>query len=197
MKDKWAHLGHTLGECWTNDQGLTFIHIPKNASSFIKTCLALDPAWRHSDTFVENPRYMVALRDPLERWISGIAQYHYNNQHSNIDVATMSSSTSVITFDDHTEKQSYFLQMVNLDQTVFFNVDSVRLDLIQFLGYSGISGVGKSNESKGNVREIIKEKYRSFLNYHPEIVARIKDHFAEDYELINRVQFYTGKRNND
>jgi hypothetical protein len=74
--DKWAHLGHTLGECW-NDQNksITFVHIPKNASSFIKGYLLSSGCFAYSDSLITADHYLIILRDPIERWISGIAQF--------------------------------------------------------------------------------------------------------------------------
>ena len=83
--DRWAHLGHSLGECWVdNTTGITYVHIPKNASSFIKGCVLASLKFKHSNTLVKSPRYLIALRDPVERWVSGIAQYEFNSKQDHI-----------------------------------------------------------------------------------------------------------------
>ena len=63
---KWDHLGHTLGECWS-DNTLTFIHVPKNASSSVKGFL-INHGFREYNTLQDTHEYFVVLRDPVERW---------------------------------------------------------------------------------------------------------------------------------
>jgi len=77
---RWAHLGHRLGECWVDEvNDKSYIHVPKNASSFIKGVLIGSGGfWHHSETLVNSGENLVILRDPIDRWCSGVAQYLYN-----------------------------------------------------------------------------------------------------------------------
>ena len=107
---KWAHLGHHLGECWNDkDKSITFVHIPKNASSFVKGWLLRSGNFTHSDSLVIADHYLITLRDPIERWVSGIAQFM--NVESNQQL-TLHELVEQVTVDDHTELQTYFLQNV-------------------------------------------------------------------------------------
>ena len=46
------------------------------------------------------------------------------------------------------------------------------------------------NASADDDRNTIKDYYANLLEQRPELVLKLKEHFAEDYELINRVKFY-------
>jgi hypothetical protein len=188
--DKWAHLGHRLGECWTNN-GLTFINIPKNASSFVKGYL-LSEGWQHSNSLVDSRQYLVILRDPVDRWLSGIAQYQFNSSRYDMDI---DSTFKEITFDDHTELQSYFLQSVDLSKTAFLKFDdNLKLNLIKYfktqghdIGWREIPNI---NSSAGDRRGTIKATMQEYLANNPGYMLQLKKHFAADYELINKVTFY-------
>jgi len=187
--DRWAHLGHTLGECWVDiDKDITYIHIPKNASSFIKGCLLGSFKFTHSNDLVKSNRYLVALRDPIERWVSGIAQYEFNSGLTNIDYQK-------ITFDDHTETQDYFLQNVVLSKCDFIMVnDNLRSNLKQWFdefGYTvDVDNMIQYNASLNTERQLLKDKYQTIIDNNPNFVLKLKKHFANDYKLINSVRYY-------
>ena len=187
--DRWAHLGHTLGECWVDvDQDITYIHIPKNASSFIKGCLLSSLKFTYSNKLVKSNRYLVALRDPIDRWVSGIAEYEFNSKQTNIDYQQ-------ITFDDHTETQDYFLQDIVLNNCDFVMVnDNLRSNLklwFNEFGYTvDVDNMKQYNASIYTERQQLKDKYQTIVDNDPEFVLKLKKHYANDYKLINSVKFY-------
>jgi hypothetical protein len=189
MLDKWAHLGHTLGECWVDAvKGITYIHIPKNASSFVKGCLLGSLKFTHSPSLIKNDRYLITLRDPINRWTSGMAEYEFNSKQANIPYKE-------ITFDDHTETQCYFLDGVDLAKCDFIRVDNnLKNNLKHWLveqGYNVNTDTAiKFNVSQGTEKEILKIKYQTIIDNDLEFMLELKEHFAKDYELINRVKFY-------
>ena len=140
---KWAEKGHTLNSGLISpDEKYFYINIPKNNSSFIKNELSkLD--WKFS-SLDDHPSAIpiVILRDPLNRWISGIAEYlmmyHINvlDHHGYYteelgfqklfgDPLALNLLFTTVTFDDHTEKQTLFLQGIqNLNNVIWFKSDS-------------------------------------------------------------------------
>jgi hypothetical protein len=187
--DKWAHLGHKLGECW-HKSNITYLHIPKNASSFVKGCL-INSGWQHSDTFVKADQYLVVLRDPLERWLSGMAEFQVNSGQSELDIET---AFKTITFDDHTEQQIYFLKGVDLINTTFLKCNSdLRKNLNKFMLENGFN-LGVANVPNINTRDTVKQtiidRLRHYIDVYPEFKDCIKDHFAVDYKLYESVKFY-------
>lgn len=183
MEDKWAHLGHHLGECWYG-QGITYVHIPKNASSFIKGCLLGSHKFTHSDTLVKNNKYLVVLRDPIERWVSGMAQYEINSKLSDIPYEQ-------ITLDDHTERQVYFLQSVDLTKCDFIMVDDQLTNNLNLWFKAHNYKVDTNSLPTFNAgQEELKTKYQTIIDNDSDFMLKLKQHFADDYKLINRVKLY-------
>ena len=190
MIDKWEHLGHKLGECWVSPTGnITYIHIPKNASSSIKTCLAGNQ-WQHSNTLVTNEQILVVLRDPIDRWCSGMAQFQINSQQLELDITQVFEQ---ITFDDHTEQQIYFIQNIDLNKVTFMmvndNFNNIFNKWLNDKGYPTVADTTRFNQSNDTKLEL-KHKYQQLINSNPNYMLRLTEHFANDYELINKVKFY-------
>lgn len=191
--DKWAHLGHRLGECWRDDgRNLTYVHVPKNASSFVKGVLiGARGHWHHSETLINGQENLVVLRDPIDRWCSGIVQYQYNtgiNLH-------LQETFETVTFDDHTELQTYFLQGVDLDRTTFMMIDAgFRERLQRWMDSHGyIRDVGMAlqyNASGDDHRGERKDYYTRLVHTCSGLGYRLREHFADDYKLIESVKFY-------
>ena len=72
----WSNRGHTLGEGMISpDKKYFYLNIPKNSSSFIKKCLG-SLGWSFDNIrSYPDAKIIVALRDPVKRWISGISEY--------------------------------------------------------------------------------------------------------------------------
>ena len=84
--NEWRHKDHVYGECMSHpEHDLMYVYVPKNASSWTKPNLQ-DWNWEfynfHTDNL--NKHALVVLRDPVERWLSGISEYltlyHINMQ---------------------------------------------------------------------------------------------------------------------
>ncbi len=187
--DKWAHLGHMLGECWANSN-TTYVHIPKNASSFIKGCVLAAGEWTHHRKLIQNNHYIVALRDPVERWISGMAQFQINSDQLSLPADHIFDT---ITFDDHTESQLYFLTGVNLSDATFFKVDyQLTNSLKKYFGNQvNVDGMPKFNSSIDDPLKLkLKAHLSNLIDNNPEYLLKLKEHFADDYKLIESVKFY-------
>ena len=190
---RWAHLGHRLGECWVDDvNAKTYIHIPKNASSFVKGVLMGSGGfWRHSEPLVNSSENLIVLRDPVDRWCSGITQYLYNSKQT----LSINEVFEKITFDDHTDLQTYFLQGVDLTHATFMRVDDdLRANINDWViacGYrTNVDIAIEYNASRDDDRITTKNYYIELLEKHPELVLKLKEHFAEDYKLIESIKFY-------
>jgi hypothetical protein len=190
--DKWAHLGHHLGECWVHNKSYTYINIPKNASSYVKACLmGSGNSWVYSDHFIETQQNLVVLRDPVDRWCSGMAQSLFNSGKESPDEIIFNR----ITFDDHTELQTYFLQDIDLTKTVFFLVDNnLTKNLTDWAKENrniiNTKNISEYNDSRYDDRAKLKQRFLDAVANYPEYMLKLKDHFAEDYKLIESVKFY-------
>ena len=191
---RWAQLGHSLGECWVDEvNDKTYIHIPKNASSFVKGVLIGSGGfWHHSETLINSNENLIILRDPIDRWLSGITQYLHNSKQIDMPMELVFDK---ITFDDHTDLQTYFLQGVDLTSATYMMVDDLlRANLNDWVignGYrTNVDIAIQYNASKDDERITTKDYYANLLEQLPDLVLKLKEHFAEDYKLINSVQDY-------
>ena len=132
--------GHIFGECMShNDSEYMYVYIPKNATSWTKPNL-LDFGWEfynyHTDNL--NKTALVVLRDPVERWLSGIAEYLYLYHRdfitSDLNKAVRELVFDKIAFDDHTERQLYFIEGLDPAKCIFFKFGSeYRSQFSEFL----------------------------------------------------------------
>ena len=191
---KWAHLGHRLGECWGNDtQDICYVNIPKCATSYIKGILqGCGGVWYHSEIPLDKSEYLIILRNPIERWCSGIAQYQYNTKKFDM---TDQEVFEEITFDDHTELQTYFLQGVDLTRGTFIfmdeNFNKNIKEWVKSKSFRTDVDIAKPiNISKEDERETIKNKYFDLLEREPKYIETLLEYFKPDYDLINSVEYY-------
>jgi len=110
---------------------LVYVQIPKNASSWVKYYLAQlgSRTYNYYDQGVDVVKDVVAviLRDPIERWISGMAQVltGFSLTHpmhvSNVDWDQITQS---IFHNNHTQPQHEFIANLPHDRIVWFYCDS-------------------------------------------------------------------------
>jgi hypothetical protein len=131
------------------------------------------------------------LRDPIDRWCSGITQYLYNSKQD----LSADEIFDKITFDDHTDLQTYFLQGVDLDKTTFMLVnDNLKANLNNWIynrAYrTNVDIAIQYNASGDDDRWTTKEYYVKLLEQNPDLVLKLQQHFELDYKLIGSVKFY-------
>ncbi len=197
--------GHVFGECMSRgDCDLMYVYIPKNASSWTKPNL-LDWGWEfynyHADS-LQHKHAMVVLRDPIDRWLSGIAEYFYlrhrNFDSVNINSALLNLIFDRVAFDDHTESQCLFIQ--NLDKancTFFWCDDNYRNTFSSFLNKNGMPNK-YNNYSYQHVtehepvRSRFKQMFRDILFNESRYLKQLQWYYNKDYKLIEETKFYAG-----
>ena len=200
LRNYWTHKGHEFGLCLTNpNKSLYYINIPKNASTFIKHEFER-LGWEYSNYYDYNSskKIIVVLRDPVDRWISGITEYlklYYPNLNT-LSCDFMDHIFTQITLDDHTEKQIYFINGVDLDKCIFLkvnynlghNLNKVLSELDINNNFDSISKEYVSDISEKHLK--FKKQILKYIDDRPEVILNIKKHFAADYNLINQIKFY-------
>jgi hypothetical protein len=156
----------------------------------------------------------VVLRDPIDRWISGVAEYlmmYHQNVIDNIaepgnydffpllgDKLGMSLLFDRMTFDDHTERQAVFLQNIDLDRcTWFWNDQNFSKNFSHSLNTIGYHNQFDQQEKKNSTEQQQNNKKKVLKKFIQYVVD--KDQFKQynltqwhwcDYQLINSVKFY-------
>ena len=202
-----------------------YVDIPKNASSFVSELL-WNSGWIHTTEEEvkvviralkdqsEINEIVVILRDPVDRWISGISQYAMSyllpetegyvpteqlfNDYYNQLVEKLLFAT--IMFDDHTTPQYYFIQDIypEIPRKYYKFTESLSPSLIETLKLNP----AKLPEDTKNIRIEIPDRTDSrvrkrvivdFINDkimdNAKLRQKIKDFYKKDYDLIEQADF--------
>lgn len=197
--NEWQHKGHCYGECMSApDTDLMYVHIPKNASSWTKPNLR-DWGWQfynyHTDQLDKTA--IVVLRDPVERWLSGIAEYFalYHNT-TDINESLQRIIFDRITFDDHTEHQVKFVQGLDTDRCIFLWCDETYRTNFSNLVRKRLGDNRYDNYKYQHVSEQDRDRkhfkmiFQQLLDTNSQYLAQVQQHFEPDYKLIKQAQFY-------
>ena len=199
----WTPRGHTFGACMSRpNTDWMYVNIPKNASSWTKPLL-LEQKFEfynyHSDKLYHK-KALVVLRDPVDRWLSGIAEYftlyypHMAAGHFTPSVFDLVFDR--VTFDDHTEKQVKFIQGLDTDHCTFMMCDDkYRQNFSNFVR----ERMGDNRYDRYEYQHVSddspeRRQFKILLNEamldRPKYLEQIKNYFAADYRLIEQVKFY-------
>ena len=209
---KWTNRGFYQAEGLVSpDRTLFYLAMPKNASSSIKDQL-FNLGWEVGD-FYEFPdtKVIVTIRDPIERWISGIAEYLIL-YHSDIieqivdpdiyqclpllhEKLAISLIFNTITFDDHTDRQCFFLSGLDFSRCIWLNFKTLNITfpklLKEFNQTDSLITLDNMNNSDENIRKKdLKNLFKLILKTNNHAENKLKEYFWCDYKLINRVKFY-------
>ena len=195
------------------------VNIPKNASSYL-----LDWSNHHGWTAAEinNIDYpcklqelIVVLRDPVQRWISGIAQYLTgyvltvsgaydwstgpgpNDQRISADafireynqVVERLLFDNLTRFDDHVWPQCEFFQdlLPHIPRKFFYIDENFDSNISDYLGFLPISGLDRNHGDTNPDTGKIQQFIRARLNTRPELQERVHRAYAQDYKMIKQV----------
>jgi hypothetical protein len=195
------------------------VNIPKNASSYI-----LDWATRHqwhASEITSHPsnsvvqEVVVVLRDPLQRWISGIGQYLTSyvlnvtgvyswetgpgpdDQFMSADefIANYNPVVERLLFDnlerhdDHVWPQIEFFEnlLPSVPRKYFLIDQDFDAKFGQYLGFEHIDNLDSNSGSTNPHTEKVQQFIKGRLNTRPELRQRVIDAYARDYKLIEEV----------
>ena len=151
--------------------------------------------------------YMVILRDPIERWCSGIVEYLVNNKKfkgdDNMsfnlkDRETLDLIFGVAIFDRHTCPQVDYLNDLDTENCIFFKLDKGFEDTIKRFTEKELNVPTKDviitdnmyNTSERNTHKELREVINFEINNNPRYLDQIKSHFVDDTILYNSVNYY-------
>ena len=201
-KNQHTARGFTPGGMFVKDN-LVYIPIPKNSSSYIGQLL-LKNNWNIGNfltTDLTNKQLIILLRDPVDRWISGMAEYLCSsllkNGRTSDDIIKNWNNIiqdlifDRVIFDDHTEKQVYFIQSIPIENCVFFNSakqpeQAVKQYLTTHDIDLNIDIVIDRNQAQGNkYKESLVDFLRDQLAQNPNLTNKLINTYREDYTLWN------------
>lgn len=199
------HKNHPYGMCYTNhDLKKFYVNIPKCATNWGKSAMN-DLGWTRADyhqlnLIKQGYEAIVILREPVDRWFSGIAEYsgRYNIKfHQNtLNELALKLLTDRVAFDEHTEEQVMFINGLNLETTTFFKFGP---DLNQNFGDYVRRELGIENnlQDKPPLYGTLgfKQKTKTLFEsvFTEEHYKRLKRFYELDYDLYDNVKFYKRK----
>ena len=225
-------VNHPFGQsyCLVKDNPtrcLIYVNIPKNASSWTKHHMPGHLFNYHTKTFYQeinvpgwpahlnNDQYVVILREPIDRWVTGLAQYlqGWDPQHplhiNNVDWDTIFDT---VIFDSHTQPQCDFIRGIDTAKIIWLQCDSNLSKnfgkvMKQFTGTpfhlttedqdpTNVFNVTKkikptvtelfTTERQQSIVDRINEK----LSSNPVYLNKLRSFYKEDCKLFETVNFY-------
>jgi hypothetical protein len=221
------HSGHPMGEseriavdpevCGV--EALIYVNIPKNASCWVKhhlsQCQSTFYNYYHQGFDATRNLALIVLRDPVERWISGMSQIliGYKPGHfMHVDCLDWEKVTSELVRNNHVQPQHEFFANIPHDCIVWFRCDEFLEETFSAflkkynLGIHWLSenqdvdnqfNITKKiqartvNDHSRPPQQQIVDKIKTVLEQHPEYVERLKNLYQDDYTLFNMVPYYT------
>jgi hypothetical protein len=199
------------------NQLMFIVDIPKNASSFIHDWTA-QYGWGAAESKNHEHRIsqmIVILRDPLDRWISGISQYingwilhakgfydarigpdinqQYVSAESFIEqynpVVERLIFDNLDRFDDHVWPQSEIIDgLLPTKHKHFYYMDGSWEDrLSAHLGIPKAQEVNRNAGSSNKDQHLLQKFFYSRINDCPSLKNMIIDRYQQDYDLIKKV----------
>jgi len=214
-----ANKGFVYGSGLVNPDHTRFIvNIPKNASSFLSNW-AQENQWtvaHADDVSLTLQEIIIVLRDPVERWISGFAQYASGNilhakrfystdtgpgpDFQYMSVAEFVKNYNPLTerlvfdnlelFDDHVWPQQIFFKdlLPDLPRKYFYINENINYQLQKYLGWLPASkDLDRNNSENDPDKKLIKQFLRNRLAQILELQKTILDAYVEDYKLIEQI----------
>lgn len=190
FRNYWKDFGYQdFGLCLRSNN-IFYVPIPKNASSNLRETL-INHDWLH-DNFIDNIHLtnytsIVVLRNPIDRWVSGINQY-FHLYHPNIKSLSsdlLSVICNKIIMDDHTEKQTYFCNGLDISTSVFFEFNN---NLSNNLNHYFAGKITFKPFSFINQLSTIEQQLKQCLT--DKLIKKIKTIYECDYDLISQTRFY-------
>ena len=184
---------------------LCYIPIPKNSSSYVGQLL-LKNGWATDNfltTDLSNKNIIILLRDPKERWISGMVEYLCSSLLKNDKPSSYFINNwndiiqdlifDQIIFDDHTEKQVYFIQGIPRENCVFFDSSNQPEQAIkQYLSTHSVdlnidAEIDRNQTSGNEYKEPLVSFLQDRLDKNPNLLNKLMNKYREDYTLWNAI----------
>ena len=184
--------GHSPDLCLVNTAGThKILLIPKNASTWLKTNL-VGHGWQRCNDDSTHLSTLVLLRDPIDRWLSGVVQYLARNfpavQHNTINSDFAKLIFDHVELDEHTQSQFVFLSNIDLDNTVFVWIDHNFNNNIQtWLAAAGSQPINADaiyTTAEDHYRQLLRNKLVDIYQNSAHLQQRLQSYFEIEYQMI-------------
>jgi len=178
------------------------VPIPKNGSTSIPYILPESTLIiSNEDEILLDATALIILRDPIERWFSGIAQFYhaerFNNKFLKDDLLDSIYNRAIndIALDPHTYIQTSFFKDIQCQGHIFFYMlDKFKTNSKKWRAKNNIHFHFDKWENLNNSKSsITKIKMINYLKQRvtAQDLKKIRDYYADDYLIINLVKELT------
>ena len=172
--------GHTIGTCTVRDND-AFLMIPKNAST---SYTSLGRIGNTENNTIKLKNFIVTLRDPFSRWISGVSEYYVRHEFEYDRIEDLERVLDKIELDEHTVPQiRFFEHLLDKKNTEFYLLEN-GLDKVN-KKYCLWDKVPIANQSNG-IGLMLQYALTWYVKANPEMGKKIKMFYKEDYEFIKK-----------
>jgi hypothetical protein len=201
------------------DKSQFIVNIPKNASSYILDW-SCKQGWNtaeicNSPDQAQVKEIIVVLRDPLQRWISGMGQYvtsyilnvtgayswdtgpgpHDQQITGDEFVAQYNQVVERLLFDnisrhdDHVWPQIEFFEnlLPGVPRTYFYLDQDFDSKIANYLKFNSVLNLDRNSGSTNPDTNKVQQFITSRLNIRPDLKQRVIDAYNRDYTLIKEV----------
>jgi hypothetical protein len=187
----------------SNENNLIYIPLLKNAHSWGKKFFSHNFGCTE-DVYIgpdnielyKDKRFVVILRDPVDRWISAITQYLV---HLDINIDLLDNPfiykliTDGVVFDAHARPQHYDIIGLDDRRTAFFTCDEkleFNLNIFSLALFNKrAEPVGEINRHHNNdAKKILYAKIKNMVEQDTILVDKLKTFYYMDYVLIEKVK---------
>lgn len=204
-----------------NDSTLFHINISKNASSYMADILPRQ-GWtaccygRDTCSYTDVEKMLVILRDPVDRWISGVSQYlvtkilnyhgfnTYLDEHepANHENKYLSATAFLIAYsplverfifdkldllDDHVWPQhEFFENILPRVPRQYVVMDQNFNKNLAALGIVDFADADRNDSDEDEDKAILKSFFKERLENNPGLMNRVRRTYQRDYKLIER-----------
>jgi len=197
---RWPN--HPMGTCFIrqSDQ-LVYVNIPKNATEYTKLLFDGTLTNFYENAIPEDYRYLIVLRNPIERWYSGLCEYvqRYTTINPDSDVFDQFDALKILTTacanDEHTELQLRFIAGLPSKNAVFFNFnDNFTTNLTDWFDQNNVAYPQSLSGKKRNVTEkewiTLRNRIKKHVESNTELLESLNEYLKLDIKLYNSVQYY-------
>ena len=171
---------YPIGDCSRHNND-AYIWIPKNGSSTLRSIFG---STIHNYNNFDVDTYWVILRDPVDRWKSGVVQYIYRHPEKEQKVFDY---IHLLRFDGHTLPQTTYLQYTGRTKYIDIEDPDWVANIINTTGMQIDTSNLYDNSTKSKPRKVeITNKLEDIIT--DSLIDEVKEYYRADIELIDRVK---------
>ena len=195
------------------DESWVYIPITKNASSFTEYILKHKCDWRESNFIAESKltekKILVVLRDPLDRWMTGVVEHFDRKNSINSGVRLDNEHLLYYVFnqgalDEHSELQVNFLKGIEMGNCTFIKLEDnytnlfqsfLKQNLVQKFSLWNRDYSSQYNDSASRpVKRVLLSYIKKYYNDNMKAQNNINIYLKPDVDFMSGLEFYNETR---